>query len=50
MTIACVAFALIGRFGFDGFLERLFGALTFASIFAPIVELHRWWKKNIEQS
>jgi hypothetical protein len=48
LTVACVTFALIGNFGFSGFVERLVGAITFASLFFPLVELYYWWKENIE--
>lgn len=46
LTVACVVFAIVGRFGINGFLERLEAAFMVASIFFPLVELYYWWKQN----
>ena len=48
MTVAGVVFALLGRFGLDGFLERLSAAMVVASIFAPLAEFHFRWKREQE--
>jgi hypothetical protein len=48
LTVAAVAFALIGRFGVSGFWERFSGAMTIASIFAPLVEFYYWWRREEE--
>jgi Na+-translocating ferredoxin:NAD+ oxidoreductase RnfD subunit len=49
VTVAAVAFALIGRFGFDGFVERLVGALMFASLFVPLVEFYYYRKRELDE-
>ena len=46
VTIACLAFALVGRFGVDGFMHRLQAALLIASVFFPLIEFYYWWKQN----
>ena len=43
MTISCVVFAIIGRVGIDGFIERICVTLSVLSIFAPLIDLYRWW-------
>jgi Na+-driven multidrug efflux pump len=46
MAISAVAFSLIGRFGFEGFWERLIAALEIGAIFASLIELCHWWKRS----
>ena len=46
ITAACAVFALVGRFGVDGLLERAFLAFSITGIFTPLIDLYWWWKKN----
>jgi hypothetical protein len=48
MTIAAVMFAIVGRVGVDGLLERVGLALTVGGIFAPLVELYYYWKREVD--
>jgi hypothetical protein len=49
ITAGCIAFALIGRFGADGFLKRVGAALAIAGLFMPLIEFFYWWKKNMDK-
>ena len=49
MTVAAVVFALVGRFGVDGLVQRLVAALTAAALFAQLVEFYYWWKREEEE-
>lgn len=44
--VSGVAFALIGRFGLAGTMERIGVAVSIGTIFLPIVEFCYWWKEN----
>ncbi len=46
VSIACVVFAIVGRFGIDGFVERLELAFLVALPFLPLIEFYYWWKQN----
>ena len=48
VTIAAVVFALIGRFGINGLMERLGAAITVAGVVAPLAEFYYWRKRDIE--
>jgi hypothetical protein len=48
VTVACAIFALISCWGYGGFVERVFGALSFTAIFYPLIELYYWWRENVE--
>jgi len=39
-------FAIVGRFGIDGFVERLELAFLVALPFLPLIEFYYWWKQN----
>jgi hypothetical protein len=43
-TISAVVFSLVGRYGIEGFWERLAAALAIVAIFAPLIEFCYWWK------
>ena len=45
MTVACVVFAGIGRFGVDGVVERLEAAFLIALPFILLVEVYYKWKE-----
>jgi hypothetical protein len=46
LSIACVVFALVGRFGVDGFVERLEAAFCVSMVFFPLFEFYDWWRKH----
>jgi hypothetical protein len=48
VTVAAVVFAVIGRFGVDGLMERLGAAITVGGLFVPFVEFYYWWKREVE--
>ena len=51
VTVACIVFAAIGRFGIDGLAERLEAALLFAMPFAVLIEAYyRWIKDDISDT
>jgi peptidoglycan biosynthesis protein MviN/MurJ (putative lipid II flippase) len=48
VTIAAVIYAVVGRVGVDGLLERLGIAFMIGGIFAPLVELYYYWKREVD--
>ena len=45
VTVACVVFAGIGRFGVDGVMERLEAAFLIGLPFILLVEVYCKWKE-----
>ncbi len=49
VTVAAIVFAMIGRWGFNGTIERLEAALFVASVCASLMEIHYQIKQNLGQ-
>ena len=46
LTAACAALAVIGEFGWFGFMDRVVAAVAICSCFLPLAVLLAWWRRN----